>query len=129
MEIQHINPKGLFRMDGFSQVVIGCAKAIGYIAGQGAIDGDLNIVGKNDYFLQAKKALENVLLAMDGIGRGAKLASSTIYIVNLDAVAVEKVVHALGLIKFPAHAYSLIGVEKLAHPDALVEISATIFLD
>ena len=44
MAIEHINPKGLFHMEGFTQVVAATGARTIYIAGQGAFDKEFKLI-------------------------------------------------------------------------------------
>jgi enamine deaminase RidA (YjgF/YER057c/UK114 family) len=134
MDIRHVQPAGLFSMAGFTQVVVGSAAKMAFIAGQGAFDEAFNILGKSDVFAQTCAALRNVALALRAIDAApSQVVSSTIYVVDLAPAAAEQVLRALGCAldgeAFPAHAYNLIGVAALGHPDMLVEIASTALLD
>lgn len=132
MPNQHINPDYLFRLDGFSQVVVSTAPRLAFIAGQGALDSTFNIIGKGDYFEQTCTVLRTIARIVADFDAPAQLVSSTIYVVGLDPAAIEQISRALGCAldgaAFPAHAYNLIGVAALGHPDMLVEIGAVVAL-
>ena len=133
MAIQRIQPAGLFDMPGFSHVVVGSGR-MAFVAGQGAIDEQFNVVGGGDYFAQTHAALGNVITALRAIDAAPEqVVSSTFYVVSLTPAAVEQVGRALGVAcggePFPPHAYNLIGVTALGHPDMLVEIAAIALLD
>lgn len=133
MAIQRVQPAGLFAMPGFSHVVVGSGR-LAFVAGQGAIDEQFNVIGGGDYFEQTLAALGNVITALRSIDAApAQVVSSTFYVVGLAPAAVEQVTKALTVAcsgePFPAHAYNLIGVAALGHPEMLVEITAIAVLD
>lgn len=134
MNIEHINPDSLFAYDGFSQAVVVSNGKTAYIAGQTACDKDFNVRGKGSYSIQFREALRNVERAVVGCGgRVENVVKSTIYIKDLTPEVARAfgaaMADALGGRAFPAHAYSLIGVAGLSHPDILVEIQSTAVID
>jgi 2-iminobutanoate/2-iminopropanoate deaminase len=134
MKIQHVQPEGLFSIDGFSQVVVAPAGRMAFIAGQGSLDKEFNILGKGSHFEQTCNALRNVVKALEAVhAQPSQVVTSTIYVVDLNDDAVAQVSKALGCAldgkAFPAHAYNMIGVARLGHPDMLVEITAQALLD
>jgi enamine deaminase RidA (YjgF/YER057c/UK114 family) len=129
MAIEHINPDGLFHMDGFSQVVSATGNRTIYIAGQGAFDKDFNLVGAGDYRAQAAQACRNLAIALEAAGATPMdVVSSTMYVVNLNSETAGEFVKGMGEAldgkPFPPNASSLIGVQSLAMEGMLVEISA-----
>lgn len=134
MTIEHINPPGLFELDGFSQVVVAGGGRTAYIAGQGAYDAAMNLIGAGDLHAQTVQAFRNLRTALAALGVGPeRVVSSTMYVVGLNAERTEQFVRAMNVAldgqPFPPNASSLIGVAALAHPDMLVEIAATALLD
>jgi enamine deaminase RidA (YjgF/YER057c/UK114 family) len=68
-EIQCINPDGLIRNPAFSQAIItsGEGNTI-YIGGQNAVDGNGNVVGKNDFAAQTRQVMKNIDTALKACG-------------------------------------------------------------
>ncbi len=129
MGIQRINPAGLLSFDLLSQVVIASPTKTVYIAGQSACDENFEVIGAGDYFAQAAQALRHLRVAVEAAGgKVEQIVSSTIYIKNLTPEASERVLAAWSTAldgqPFPPHAFSIIGVQSLASPEVLVEISA-----
>lgn len=134
MAIEHINPDGLFKLDGFTQVVTASGGKTIYIAGQGAFDKDFNLIGEGDYYAQTTQALNNLKIALEAAGATpSDVVSSTMYVVNMDQHAVEQFTGAMAKVldgqAFPPNASSMIGVQSLAMPGMLVEISAIAVID
>lgn len=134
MTIEHVQPPGLFRAEGFSQVVVGTGRRIAFIAGQGAYDEQFRLVGAGDHRAQAAQAFRNLVKALDALGATpAQVVSSTMYIVGLTPAVLEQfsgaMNEALDGKPFPPNAATMVGVEKLAFPEMLVEISAIALLD
>ena len=128
--LERIDPDTLFRMDGFHQVVKAAPPGgFAFIAGQGAFDRDLQLVGAGDLTAQTVQALANLRNAVEAAGTTVEnIVSSTVHVVDLDGDAVAAV--ARGLAKgydgkpFPAHAMSIIGTPALAMEGMLIEIVA-----
>ena len=135
MSIEHINPEGLFSLQAFSQVVTADAGGrIACIAGQGAFDADFNLVGPGDLHAQTLQAFRNLRTAVEALGGGVEdIVSTNIYIVGIDAQAVETFSQAMGEALdgkgFPPNASTMIGVQALAMEGMLIEISAVAALD
>ncbi|MBV6422281.1 MAG: hypothetical protein NAOJABEB_00056 [Steroidobacteraceae bacterium] len=134
MTIEHVQPAGLFKAEGFSQIVVGTGQRLAFIAGQGAYDAQFNLIGQGDHFAQTLQAFRNLRAAVEALGgTPGHIVSSTMYVVGLTPAVLERFTSAMNQAldgrAFPPNAASLIGVERLAHPDMLVEISAIALLD
>lgn len=134
MSIEHINPDGLFKMPGFTQVVKSNGDSRIYIAGQGAFDKDMNLIGAGDYQAQACQAFNNLALALAAASAApTDIVSTVMYVVDLDTESTQAFIagmnDALNGKGFPANASSLIGVKALAMEGMLVEISAVAEID
>ncbi len=135
MPIQRLNPPGLLKFDGLTQVVV--AKKVGsivYIAGQSACKQNFELVGAGDYYAQSRQAQHNLRVAIEAAGGTVdSIVSSTVHLKNLAPEVVGCFMVALATAidgqPFPSHAFSLIGVAALSGPDLLVEISAVAVLD
>lgn len=134
MSIQKINPPTLLKFDGLAQVVVAAGGgSTVYIAGQSAYTNTFELVGAGDYRAQATQALHNLRTAVEAAGGTVEnIVSSTVYIKGLNGQASEQVMAAMATAidgkPFPAHAFSMIGVEALSGPDLLIEISAVAVL-
>lgn len=135
MTTEHLAPEGLLasKSMGYSQVIKTDARTTVYVAGQGAVDKEMNLVGEGDYHAQTQQALSNLTLALAAAGATPQdIVSSVIYLVGLDEKSVEGCVGAFHTAldgePFPPNASSLIGVERLMLPGMLVEISAVAVL-
>jgi enamine deaminase RidA (YjgF/YER057c/UK114 family) len=129
MSIRHINPSGLFQMDGFTQVVTATGGRLAFIAGQGAFDKDFQLVGEGDYYQQTLQAFRNLKIALEAVGATPEhVVSSTMYVVHMTSEVVDTFVRAMSEAldgrPFSPNASSLIGVESLAAEGMLVEVSA-----
>lgn len=134
MSIEHVQPPGLFEAEGFSQVVVGTGRRMAFIAGQGAYDAQFQLVGRGDHYAQAVQAFRNLVAALDALGAGPEhVVSTTIYVVGLTPEVLEQFTNAMHQAcdgrPFPPNAATMVGVEKLAFPEMLIEISAIALLD
>ncbi len=134
MEIERINPKGLFVLDAFTQIVRTTGGRLGFIAGQGAFDENFKLIGENDLHMQVVQAFRNLRTAVESIGgKVGQIVSTNMYIVGLDAKKVEIFGRAMAVAldgkPFPPNASTMIGVQSLAGEGMLVEISGFAVLD
>ncbi len=132
MALEHLKVEGLVNAPTFSQVVVAEGRRTVYISGQVAWDAEGGIVGQGDFAAQARKAYENLAVALDAAGATiADVAKTNVYIVNYDPSvgrdlgAARRAVFGEG----PAPASTLIGVQALALPDLLIEVEAIAVLD
>lgn len=130
MKIERVNPKGLFVLDAFTQVVVAeGAKKLAWIAGQGGFDAEFELVGAGDLHAQTVQAFRNLQTAVRSVGgEVGDIVSSTMYIVDLTPEKVEifgrAMAEALDGEAFPPNASTMVGVQALAGEGMLVEISA-----
>jgi len=129
MSIEHISPDGLFRIDGFSQLVTASPGQLAFIAGQGAFDADFNLIGADDLRAQTLQAFANLRVALASVGAAPEhVVSSTMYVVEMTPEKVNVFARAMNEAldgqPFPPNASSMIGVQSLAMEGMLVEISA-----
>lgn len=134
MEIERINPKGLFVLDAFSQVVRTRGGRLAFIAGQGAFDEKFKLIGEGDLHAQVVQAFRNLRTAVESIGgKVEQIVSTNMYIVGLDAKKVETFGRAMAVAlegkPFPPNASTMIGVQSLAGESMLVEISGFAIVD
>ena len=134
MEIERINPKGLFVLDAFTQIVRTTGGRLAFIAGQGAFDEKFKLIGGGDLHAQVVQAFRNLRTAVESIGgKVEQIVSTNMYIVGLDAKKVEIFGKAMAVAldgkPFPPNASTMIGVQSLAGEGMLVEISAFAIVD
>lgn len=132
MAIEHFRPEGLVNARSFTQVVSTTGSKTIYISGQVAWDVDGGVVGVGDIGAQAKKAYENLAIALEAAGATpADVAKTNVYIVNYDpsmGAALNEARKAL-FEGTTAPASTLIGVQALAMPDLMIEVEAVAILD
>lgn len=126
---QAIDPEGLLKVPGFHQVMVSTGNKQIFIAGQVAYDGNMQLVGEGDHRAQTIRALQNVAIAVKAAGATPEdIVSSTLHVKGLNGDATQKIMEGMAVAldgkPFPAHAFNIIGVEALADPRGLIEISA-----
>jgi enamine deaminase RidA (YjgF/YER057c/UK114 family) len=130
MSVEHVNPDTLFKMPGFSQIVVAPAnRRLAFIAGQGPFDPGFTLVGGADLKAQTVQAFRNLKAALTAVGATPEdVVSATFYVVGLDEKTTADFIagmnESLDGKPFPPNASSLIGVAKLGHPEMKVEIAA-----
>jgi len=134
LEIERINPKGLFVLDAFTQIVRTRGGRLAFIAGQGAFDEHFKLIGEGDLYAQVVQAFRNLRVAVESIGgKVEQIVSTNMYIVELDAKKVEIFGKAMAVAldgkPFPPNASTMIGVQSLAGEGMLVEISGFAIVD
>ena len=134
MANQHIQPDELWpsAQYGFSQVVVSTGTKIIHCAGQTAWDKDMNLVGGDDLEKQMGQSLQNVKTALAAGGATLQdVVRLDIYVVDYSADKIPAVGAALGRFFDPDHlpANTLLGIQALALPEFLVEVTATAVVD
>ena len=134
MANQHIQPDELWpsAQYGFSQVVVSTGTKIIHCAGQTAWDKDMNLVGGDDLEKQLVQSLQNVKTALAAGGATLQdVVRLDIYLVDYNADKIPAVGVALGRFFDPDHlpANTLLGIQALALPEFLVEVTATAVVD
>lgn len=134
VEIERIDPKGLFVLDAFTQIVRTKGGRLAFIAGQGAFDENFQLIGAGDLYAQVVQAFRNLRTAVEAIGgTPEQIVSTNMYIVGLDAKKVEVFQQAMAVAldgkPFPPNASTMIGVQSLAGEGMLVEISGFAVVD
>jgi enamine deaminase RidA (YjgF/YER057c/UK114 family) len=127
MITDRLDPPGLLKIPEIVNVSVAAGTRIIHISGQTAVDADGKVVGTT-HGEQTRKALENLLVALDSAGATpADLAKCTTYIVNYSWDALEQFLAAAKDIygdQYPVTANTLVGVASLWLPELLVEIEA-----
>jgi enamine deaminase RidA (YjgF/YER057c/UK114 family) len=127
MITERLDPPGLLKIPEIANVSVAAGTRIIHVSGQTAVDGDGKVVGTT-HGEQTRKALENLLVALDGAGATpADVAKCTTYIVNYSWDALEQFMAAAKDVysdQYPVTANTLVGVASLWLPELLVEIEA-----
>lgn len=126
--IKRLNPPELGTPPGYSQIVDVSGGRLVFIAGQAASDRDGNVVGKNDFSLQAEQAFRNLATALAAAGgTAASLVKLTVFLRDMDNLpAYRKARDRFFATVTPpaAPAVTLVEVSRLYGADFLIEIEA-----
>jgi enamine deaminase RidA (YjgF/YER057c/UK114 family) len=126
--IRRINPPELGTPPGYSQVVEVRAERLIFIAGQTALDEDGELVGKNDFAVQATQVFRNLNGALQSVGCTPRnLVKLTVFLrdmENLSAYREARDRFFCSVTPRAAPAVTLIEVSKLYGPDFSIEIEA-----
>lgn len=128
MSLQHINPEGIPKPSGYSQIVIAEAKRLIAVAGQVGVDANGVTVGVGDLEAQARQALRNLKTALAAVSAGfGDVIAVTVYIVNFKPTGRQTLnrVREEFFRDIPSPASTLVGVQALASEEYLIEIEAT----
>ncbi|MCZ8132951.1 MAG: RidA family protein [Steroidobacteraceae bacterium] len=125
-EIERINPDGLTKPQGYSQVVVGRGERWIHVAGQGGIAKDGTVPA--DVGEQSRLMFEKVRIALAAAGATpADVVRIVVYIVDLPNTDPAPIYRAIREF-FPEGAKpasSIVGVSALALPGMKVEIDVT----
>lgn len=128
MSLQHINPEGIPKPSGYSQIVIAEGKRLIAVAGQVGVDANGVTVGVGDLEAQARQALRNLKTALAAASADfGDVIAVTVYIVNFkptDRQTLNRVREEF-FRDIPSPASTLVGVQALASEEYLIEIEAT----
>jgi enamine deaminase RidA (YjgF/YER057c/UK114 family) len=126
--IVRINPPELGTPPGYSQIVDVAAERIIFISGQTALDGDGNLVGKNDFAEQAAQVFRNLAIALQSRGcDAANLVKLTVFLTdmnNLGSYREARNGFFASVTPPAAPAVTLVEVSKLYGADFMIEIEA-----
>jgi len=126
--IVRINPPELGTPPGYSQVVEVRAASIIFIAGQTALDRDGNLIGKNDFAVQAEQVFRNLAIALQASGcTAANLVKLTVFLTDMDNLATYREARNrffASVTPAAAPAVTLVEVSELYGPDFMIEIEA-----
>ena len=116
---------------GFSQAIVATGSRTLYLAGQAALDRELNVLHEGDLGAQMSAVLASIAQTVEAAG-GAKenLARLTIFVVDYTPDKLDIIAGALKAFAQDGvpPVNSVIGVAALALPGLLVEIEATAVL-
>lgn len=125
MPTEFLNPPALCPTIGWTHVVTATAGKTIFISGQVSVDSAGRVVGRGDLRAQLVQTFENLKSALAAAGATFKdVVKSNLYVVGLQAESVPLIREVRGRYFDAAHppASTLVGVEKLVHPDWLIEI-------
>lgn len=99
-----------------------------FTAGMTARDPEGRVVGAGDMRRQVEQCFENIGDVLRAAGAGwEKLVKVTMYVTDFDAFETTRDIRARYLVGRPAA--TAVGVNRLIHPDMLIEIEAVAALD
>lgn len=115
----------------YSQVVRARGTTQVHVSGTVAGDADGNLVGEDDMAAQVRAAVENVEASLAAADASmSDVVRTRVFTVDVDRYAAEGIEAMTAAFDPEAPpASSLIGVDRLANPDVLVEIEATAVLE
>ena len=123
---ESIRPAGLYRDAPYDYAAIAPAGGLVFTAGACPLDENGRVVAIGDFEGQARRALDNLLVALTAAGSGLdRVVKTTIYVVADDRAELVRVwdvvAAAFGDARPPS---TLLGVAMLGYPGQLVEIEA-----
>jgi enamine deaminase RidA (YjgF/YER057c/UK114 family) len=128
MQKQFVNPPEIHPARGYTHVVTveGGGKLV-FVAGQVALNKEMQLVGAGDLRAQARQALQNLVAALASVGATpADVVKITTYVVNYKSSDVQAIGEArrdvFGRENPPAS--TLVGVQALAVEGLLIEVEA-----
>lgn len=125
MQTQFLNPPTLCPTIGWTHVVTAAAGKTIYISGQVSVNEKGEVVGKGDLQAQVEQTFLNLKHALTAAGATFKdVIKSNLYVVGLapELVPIIREVRGRYFDAKSPPASTLVGVEKLVHPDWLIEI-------
>jgi len=130
MELSFLNPEGVSKPTGFTQVVsVSGPGRICYISGQVAKNQKGETVGLGDLEAQTRQVYENLSLILKKIGASfSDVVKSNIYTTRLDQIQIIRKVRDEYMPQERRPASTLVGVTGLAERDFLIEIEMIIAL-
>jgi enamine deaminase RidA (YjgF/YER057c/UK114 family) len=127
MSARLLQVPGLYQHTGYAYAAVSAPGSLVFAAGACPIDADGEVVGGEDYVLQARQMMANLVSALGAAGAAlTDVLKTTVYVASAnqaDLVAVWEVVHDE---YFSEHEVpsTLLGVAVLGYSGQLVEIEA-----
>ena len=122
---QFLNPAGLSKPMGYTQVVVAPPGKLVYVAGQVPLNASGEVVGKGDLRAQVTQVMENLKTALAAAGASMKdVVKANYYVVNLKPEQVPIIREVRGKYFSAEHppAGTLVGVTALAQEGYMIEI-------
>jgi enamine deaminase RidA (YjgF/YER057c/UK114 family) len=122
-----LNPEGLSKPAGFTQVVVAGPSRLVYVSGQTARNAAGEVVGRGDLRAQVTQAMENLKTALTAAGATMQdVVKLNYYVVNLkpDQVPVIREVRQKYLSADHPPASTLVGVTALVQDELMIEVEA-----
>ncbi len=133
MEIERINPKGLYKHPNFTRIITvkGPMKLI-FIAGQTPSDENYNAISIGDYRAQYIAVMENLEIQLEAAGAGwDDVVFQRIFVLDVDKFKNQTRGEDAPKFGDPNNPppTTLIGVTALADPDFLIEVDLMAITD
>jgi enamine deaminase RidA (YjgF/YER057c/UK114 family) len=129
-KINFVNPAAISPPTGYSHVAEIRQGRIVYIAGQVALDGRGNIVGKGDMEAQADQVFRNLTAALAAVGCAPRdVAKITVFMRDVKQIAAYRKARDRFLAGAIPPASTLVQVSGLFLEDLLIEIEAVAVAD
>lgn len=129
MLIEHIKPDDSKAYEDHTPVVAVTGGKTLYVAGHGAYDANGRLVEPGNHEAQTRQAFNNIVESLAAAGaKPEQIVSSTVYVVGLNddtfAAFMRGMSSAIDGERVPPNASTLVGVERLAYSEMLIEINA-----
>jgi enamine deaminase RidA (YjgF/YER057c/UK114 family) len=125
----------LFTPVGYCSVTVATGTRLIHCSGQIALDSAGALIGKQDLTMQSRQAVNNLIMTLKAADATFKdVIKMTMYVVNLNDDSLNQIfVGATTVAKefgqsLPLTASTVVGVQRLAHSEALLEIEAVALL-
>ena len=125
--LQFLNPEGLSKPKGFTQVVVAQPTKVIYVSGQVPLNAKGELVAKGDFRGQVTQVMENLKTALAAAGATMQdVIKANYYVVNLkpEQVAVIREVRSKYFSEDHPPAGTLVGVTALVQEGYMLEIEA-----
>jgi enamine deaminase RidA (YjgF/YER057c/UK114 family) len=124
-ETRFVNPESLSKPTGYTHVVEARGGRTVYISGQIALDKNNNIVGINDFEVQARQAFQNVSNALEAVGMTFDhVVKLGLYVTDVSHVSTLRRVRDEFVNTQQPPASTLVQVAALVRPELLFEVEA-----
>ena len=132
MPLERINPDDTYRPNRglYTQVIRATGATQVHVAGSVPFDREGNVVGTGDMAAQVKTVLDNLKKSLAAAGAlPADVVRICVYAVDLDRYLAEGTPELLRFFGDAKPVSTTFGVQRLVHPDWLIEIEATAIID
>jgi enamine deaminase RidA (YjgF/YER057c/UK114 family) len=123
----HLNPDTIAPPRNYSHVVVVDGGRLVFLAGQIPFAPDGSLVGKGDVEAQARQCFENIRAGLEAVGgTAADIIKLTTFVVGYDPSQRDPIIRARDeVLHFDVPpASTLVGIDRLALDDLLVEVEA-----
>ena len=124
---QFLNPQGLSKPMGYTQVIVAQPGKLVYVSGQVPLNASGEVVGKGDLRAQVTQVMDNLKTALTAAGATLKdVLKVNYYVVNLKPDQVPVIREVRGKYFSAEHppAGTLVGVTALVQDGYMIEIEA-----